>query len=63
MVESHFSRFEGSEPAGFSGSQFGFVVEAFNNSAGDLLFGAEPVEQQRFVAPKCLGELFDRRKT
>jgi hypothetical protein len=42
----------GSESIGFSGSQFRFVVETLNNAAGELAFGAEPVQQQRSVPPQ-----------
>ena len=37
---------------GFSSSQFRFVVEAFNNTTGELAFGPKPVQQQGAVPPQ-----------
>lgn len=34
----------------FSGSQFRFGVETFNNAAGKSPFGVKPVQQQRHVS-------------
>lgn len=44
----------GSEPIGFSGSQFCFVVESLNNAAGELAFSPKPVQQQRSMPPQLL---------
>ena len=46
VKKSNFGSFEGPESEGFSGSEFGFVVEALNNTGGDGAFGAEPVEER-----------------
>ena len=40
---------EGSEAVGFSHSEFGLVVEALNDAAGELLFGMEIVQDERSV--------------
>ena len=48
----------GRKTEGFSGSQFCFVVEDFDNGAGNLSFGAEPVQQQWPVEPGYLGPVF-----
>jgi hypothetical protein len=37
---------KGSESIRFSGSQFGLGVETLHNPAGELAFGAEPVQQE-----------------
>lgn len=46
MKKGDFGSFKGPESEGFSGSEFGFVVEALNNSGGDGALGAEPVEDK-----------------
>jgi hypothetical protein len=38
---------DGSEAVGFSHSEFGLVVEALNDAAGELLFGMEVVQDER----------------
>jgi len=45
MIQSQFQRRIGSKE-GFSGGQFYLGVESFDHAAGELTFGAEPVEQQ-----------------
>ena len=40
---------EGSEAVGFSHSEFGLVVEALHDAAGELLFGMEVVQDERSV--------------
>lgn len=44
MIYREFCHFEGSKPVRFSHSDFGFVIEALENAAGERLFGSELVE-------------------
>ena len=60
MIQSQFQRMIGSKAEGFSGGQFGLGVESFNHAAGELTFGAEPVEQQRAVTPQHSSDLLHR---
>ena len=46
MVERHLSRFEGSKAIGFSEGQFQAVVQTLDHTAGNLLPGPKPVQQQ-----------------
>ena len=48
-----------SKSIGFSGSQFRFVVEVFNNTTGELAFGPKPVQQQGAVLPQVNKALAD----
>jgi hypothetical protein len=47
MIQGDFCDMEGAEVVGFSHRQFGLVVEALNDAAGELLFGTEVVQDQR----------------
>jgi hypothetical protein len=49
MVQGDFRDMEGAEPIGFSHGQFGLVVEPLDDAAGELLPGAEVVQDQRTV--------------
>ena len=42
---------EGAEAVGFSHGQFGLVVETLDHAAGELLSGAEVVQDQRTMRP------------
>ena len=46
MVKGDFGRSKCSKPIRFSGGHFCFVVETLDDTAGDLLSRAEPVEQE-----------------
>jgi hypothetical protein len=46
VIEGEFEDTEGAESVGFSHSDFCFVVQAFNDAAGEQLLGAEIVEDQ-----------------
>ena len=49
MIQGDFGDVEGAEPIGFSHGEFGFVVQPLDHTAGELLFGAEVVQDQRAV--------------
>ena len=49
MIQGDFGDVEGAEPIGFSHGEFGFVVQPCDHTAGELLFGAEVVQDQRAV--------------
>jgi hypothetical protein len=49
MIQRGFRDVEGSESVGFSHGQFGLVVETLDHTAGELLPGAEIVQDQRTV--------------
>src|ERR1700730_13117500 len=44
VIQGKFDNGESSESIGFSHCQFGLVVQAFDDAAGELLFGSEIVE-------------------
>jgi hypothetical protein len=46
MIQGDFSAMIGAKTKGFSGSQFCFGVKTLYNAAGQLAFGAEPVQYQ-----------------
>jgi hypothetical protein len=46
MIKGQFGDSEGPEPVGFSHSDFYFVVQAFDYTAGELLPGAKIVEDE-----------------
>src|SRR5215207_7963834 len=60
MVESDFDGTEGSEAEGSSGDEFGFVVEAFDDTPGDRALGAEPVEEELSMASQHACDFLDR---
>jgi hypothetical protein len=41
VIEGEFQNAEGAEAVGFSHGEFGLVVQALNDAAGDLLLGPE----------------------
>jgi TolB-like protein len=49
MIQRGFRDVEGSEAVGFSHGQFGLVIETLDDAAGELLPGAEVVQDQRAV--------------
>ena len=49
MIQGDFGDVEGTEPVGFSHGQFGLVVQTLDHTAGELLPGAEVVQDQRAV--------------
>src|SRR5260370_32418252 len=63
MIEGDFGDAEGSEAVGFSHGQFGLVVEALDDSAGELFSGAEIIEDQFPVAAQGPGDLLHRLDT
>ena len=46
VIECKFGDAKGSEAVGFSHCDFGFVVQAFYDAAGELLFRFEVIENQ-----------------
>ena len=56
MIEREFSDAEGAKSIGFSGSDFNFVVKALNDTAGELLFGLEVVENERPMSAEHFGD-------
>jgi hypothetical protein len=49
-VKGKFQKADGAVPAGSSHSEFGRVVHAFYDAAGDLRLGPEIVEEQLAMA-------------
>jgi hypothetical protein len=60
VIWSEFCDVKGAESVGFSHGEFGFVVEALDHPAGELLLGAEIIEDELAVAAQGLGNLFHR---
>ncbi len=60
MIQGDFSAVIGPKAEGFSGGQFGLGVETLHDAAGELAFGAEPVEQERAVSTQHPGDLLHR---
>ena len=60
VIQGEFSDAERPVAIGFSQSDFGLVVQALDDTAGELLFGPEVVEQQFAVRAHCAGELLHR---
>src|SRR6202030_3053255 len=60
MIQRNFRDVEGSEAVGFSHGQFGLVVETLDHAAGELLPGAEVVQDQRTVRAQRSGDLLHR---
>src|SRR6185436_21159159 len=58
MIEGEFENTEGAEAVRFSHGDFGFVVQAFNDTAGEELLSAEIVEDQFAVLAQRPGDLF-----
>ena len=56
MIEGDLDGAEGAETIGSSGGELGLVVEALDGAAGDRPLGPEPVEQQRAMTAKHLGD-------
>src|SRR6202008_4934228 len=59
MIQGGFEDFEGAKPARFSESEFCIGVQALDGGGGDLLFGAEPVQDELAVATEGTCELLD----
>jgi hypothetical protein len=51
---------QGESPVMLSHSDFGLVVQAFDDAAGELLSGPEVVEQQLAMAPNGTREVHER---
>ena len=51
MIEGEFENTEGAEAVGFSHGDFGFIVQALNDTAGEELLSAEIVEDQLTMLP------------
>ena len=60
MIEGEFGDSEGSEPVGFSHSDFGFVVEPLDYAAGKLFSGAKVVEDEVAVSAYSSGDFLHR---
>jgi hypothetical protein len=46
VIEREFQDAEGAKAIGSSHGDFGFIVQPFDNNAGELLLGLEVVEPQ-----------------
>jgi len=57
VIECEFQDAEGAKAIRSSHGDFGFVVQPFDNTAGELLFGLEVVEQQGTVGAQGAGDL------
>ncbi len=60
MIKREFYGFEGSIAVSFSHIDFGFVVEALYDTAGERLLSAEIVEQEFTVIAYGFNELLER---
>ena len=60
MIKRDFRRSEGSEAVGFSHGYFGFVVQALDDAAGELLARTEVVEDQFPVGAHGAGKFLHR---
>src|SRR5215471_10043252 len=60
VVEGDFGDAEGAESVGFSHGELGLVVEALDDAAGELFFGAKIIEDEFAVAAQGFGDLLDR---
>ena len=60
MIQSEFNNGESSESISFSHCQFGLVVQALDDAAGELLFGSEIIEDQFAMAEQGLGDFLHR---
>ena len=56
MIERQFGDSEGSEPVGFSHSDFCFVVQTFDHAAGELFPSAKIVEDEFAVGAQSSGD-------
>lgn len=63
MIDSDFGHFQLPIAVGFSECQFDFVVQTLHDSAVELLFRLEPVENQFPMAADALGHGLDRFQT
>ena len=57
MIESEFEDAEGAKAIGFSHGDFGLVVQAFHNAAGNQLLSPEVIEDQLPVLTEGAREL------
>jgi len=55
MIQGKFCGLKGSKTVGFSHSDFGFVVQALDHAAGELLASPEIVQQQLAVVAQGAG--------
>ena len=46
MIQSDFNAVVSAKAEGFSGGQFCLDVETLHDTAGELAFGAKPIEQE-----------------
>ena len=60
MIQGDFRAVEGAKAEGFSRGQFCLGVETLDNTAGQLPFGPEPVDQQRAVSAQHPGHFLHR---
>jgi hypothetical protein len=60
VIEREFERAEGSEPVGFSHSDFSFVVQALDDATGKQFLSAEVVEDEFAVLTQRAGDLLHR---
>ena len=57
MIQGDFGDVEGAESIGFSHGEFGFVVEALDDAAGELFSGSEIIEDEFAVGAQGFGDL------
>ena len=60
MIKREFYGFEGSIAVSFSHSDFGFVVQALDDAAGECLLGAKVIEQEFPMIAHGFDELLER---
>src|SRR5665213_684019 len=60
MIERESYTSEGSKAIGFSHGDFGFVVQSFDDAAGELIACAEIIEQQFAMSAHRAGEFLHR---
>ncbi len=60
VIQSEFCNSKRPESVRFSHGEFGFVVETFHDTGGELFLGAEIVENE--LAPRYLAGLYLSRR-
>ena len=60
MIEGQFKDTISAKAVGFSHSDFGLVIQALHDAAGNQLLSAEVVEDQFAMLPQRAGDLLER---
>ncbi len=63
MIQGDFHGFIRAKAIGSSGNYSNFVVETLHCAAGDLSFGAKPIQDERFMGAQHAGHLLHRFET